>query len=82
MSTKKAVDLSVFDKQLRVSNPSTVCRLKLLLTPEQIEAVDAAFESGLYPKAAIIRVIKDEWGQVISDTPLLRHRDKGCSCYV
>lgn len=80
MASKK-LDLSVFDKQLKASAVTSVCRLKVELEPEQIELVNAAFESGLYPRAAIDRVIR-EWGYVISEKPLNRHRDKKCSCYV
>jgi hypothetical protein len=77
----KKLDLSVFDKQLKASAVTSVCRLKVELTPEQIELVNAAFATGLYPRAAIERVIR-EWGYVISEKPLARHRDKECSCYV
>ena len=80
MASKK-LDLSVFDKQLKASAITSVCRLKVELTPEQIELVDAAFATGLYPRAAIERVIRD-WGYVISEKPINRHRDKTCSCYV
>lgn len=80
MASKK-LDLSAFDKQLKTAAPTTVRRLKVELSPEQIELVDAAFATGFYPKAAIERVIK-EWGHVVSDKPLARHRDKECSCYV
>ena len=78
---KKALDLSVFDRQLKTSVVTSVCRLKVELTPEQIEMVDAAFESGLYPKAAIERALREEWSVVISEKPLTRHREKQCSCY-
>ena len=80
MATKK-LDLSLFDRQLKVAAPATVCRLKVELTPEQIEMVDAAFETGLYPRAAIERVLKEDFGVNISEKPLQKHRDKKCSCY-
>ncbi len=77
---RKDIDLSVFDKQMKTTRYSRACAVKLTLSPEQLEMVDAAFESGNYPRAAIQRVIRD-WGFRLSERPLNSHRDKVCACY-